>query len=68
MIYIIIIHQCDCYIALIWPLNKIRCSVLKILYDVMCECSVNAVYHKLWQYAVEYKISIGSVGDYYAKV
>ena len=41
MIYTIIIKQCDCYIAFVWPLNKIRCGVLKILYNVMCECSLS---------------------------
>ena len=29
---------------------------------------VNAVYHKLCQYAMVYKISIGGVGDHYTKV
>ena len=28
---------------------------------------VNVVYYKLCQYAVVYKMSMGSVGDYYTK-
>ena len=41
MVYNIITDQCDCYIAFVWLLSKIKYGVLKILYDVMCECRLS---------------------------
>ena len=41
MIYIIIINQCKCYIAVVWALDKIKFGVLKLLYNVKNECSLS---------------------------
>ena len=41
MIYVIIINQCDCYIAIVWGLDKIKFGVLKLLHYVKNECSLS---------------------------
>ena len=41
MIYIKSINQCDCYIAIVWALDKIKFSVLKLLHYVKNECSLS---------------------------
>ena len=41
MIYIIMINQCDCYIAVVWALDKIKFSVLKLLHYVKNKCSLS---------------------------